>query len=132
MADQHRDIPAPLRPDQLPSCLRNADPTEGDENGPFLVINKTGDVLDRRDYCGWRAPEHGNGYEYDCEPRAYSEAAKAQWATGVPDWFNAIGRKRSARYDCMIAATAIQNDARLATNNVADYRAFAPLGLRLL
>ncbi len=46
--------------------------------------------------------------------------------------FNAIGRKRSARYDCMIAATAIQNDARLATNNVADYRAFAPLGLRLL
>jgi predicted nucleic acid-binding protein len=46
--------------------------------------------------------------------------------------FNAIGRKRSARYDCMIAATAIQNDARLATNNITDYRAFAPLGLQLL
>lgn len=56
------NVPAPLRPDQLPSWARNLDPTEGDANGPFLVINKSGDVLDRRNYCGWRAPEYGDGY----------------------------------------------------------------------
>ena len=42
--------------------MRDRDPTEGDENGPFLVKNKTGDILDRRDYCGWIAPEYGDGY----------------------------------------------------------------------
>ena len=46
--------------------------------------------------------------------------------------FNAIGRKRSARYDCMIAAAAIHGEARLATSNVADYRAFVPFGLQLI
>jgi predicted nucleic acid-binding protein len=45
--------------------------------------------------------------------------------------FNAIGRKRPARYDCMIAAAAIQAGARLATSNTADYRAFAAQGLQL-
>ena len=60
--EKKREIPASLRPDQLPSYLRNRDPHEGDENGPFLVINQTGDVLDRRNYCMWIAPSHGDGY----------------------------------------------------------------------
>lgn len=54
-------IPAPLTKDELPGFMRDCDPTEGDENGPFLVKNKTGDILDRRNYGGWVAPEYGDG-----------------------------------------------------------------------
>jgi len=46
--------------------------------------------------------------------------------------FNATGRKRALRYDCLIAATAIQARARLATSNLADYRLFVPHGLELM
>jgi len=53
-------VPLPL--DQLPNWARNKDANEGDENGPFLVKNETGDVLDRRNYCGWKAPKFGDGY----------------------------------------------------------------------
>ncbi len=28
----------------------------------------------------------GNGYEYDCEPREYSDAAKKQWYEGLPEF----------------------------------------------
>jgi predicted nucleic acid-binding protein len=45
--------------------------------------------------------------------------------------FNTSGRKRAARYDCLIAATAIQAGALLATSNTADYRVFAAQGLQL-
>lgn len=61
-APEQKNIPKPLQPTELPSWARNLDPTEGDENGPFLVRNADGEVLDRRNYCGWRAPEHGDGY----------------------------------------------------------------------
>ena len=54
--------PAPLLPEQIPSWFGDKNPAEGDENGPFLVINQTGDVLDRRNYCGWKAPLFGDGY----------------------------------------------------------------------
>ena len=67
-------VPAPLTKDQLPDFMRDCDPTEGDENGPFLVKNKTGDILDRRNYGGWVAPEYGDGYsdtksDYVTDPR---------------------------------------------------------------
>ena len=45
--------------------------------------------------------------------------------------FNAVGRRRALRYDCMIAATAIVAGAALATRNVADFRLFVPHGLVL-
>jgi predicted nucleic acid-binding protein len=45
--------------------------------------------------------------------------------------FNATGRKRALRYDCLIAATAIQAEARLATSNTNDYRLFLQHGLSL-
>ncbi|MEI6105955.1 MAG: PIN domain-containing protein [Opitutae bacterium] len=45
--------------------------------------------------------------------------------------FNATGRKRSLRVDAMIAATAIENDARLATRNRDDFQLFVPYGLKL-
>lgn len=31
----------------------------------------------------------GNGYEYDCEPREFTDAAKAQWDKGLPPDFAA-------------------------------------------
>lgn len=46
--------------------------------------------------------------------------------------FNATGRKRSLRVDCMIAATAMMAGAKLATNNVDDFKLFLPLGLEMI
>lgn len=45
--------------------------------------------------------------------------------------FNAVGRRRALRYDCMIAATAIAAGAELATRNADDFRLFVPHGLVL-
>lgn len=45
--------------------------------------------------------------------------------------FNATGRRRSLRVDAMIAATVIENDARLATRNSTDFQLFIPHGLKL-
>ena len=44
--------------------------------------------------------------------------------------FNEAGRRRSTRVDAMIAATAMVADAPLATDNAADFEAFAASGLR--
>ncbi len=46
--------------------------------------------------------------------------------------FNAVGRKRSLRVDCMIAACAVVAGARLATNNSTDFRIFADHKLELV
>lgn len=46
--------------------------------------------------------------------------------------FNAIKRKRSLRVDAMIAGTAAVSQARLATNNRADFKPFIAHGLRLV
>ncbi len=45
--------------------------------------------------------------------------------------FNTVGRKRSLRYDCMIAAAAIHAGAKLATSNRSDFAGFVPHGLTL-
>lgn len=45
--------------------------------------------------------------------------------------FHETGAKRRTRLDCMIAATAIQAEAELATVNPDDFRSFVPRGLRL-
>ena len=55
-------------------------------------------------------------------------AAEAELAGTL---FNAVGRRRVLRYDCMIAAAAIAAGAELATRNRADFRLFAPHGLTL-
>jgi hypothetical protein len=91
MTDSNKMIPAPLPPEQLPSWFRG-DPAEGDENGPFLVKNKSGDVLDRRNYGG-KAPEWGDGYytsrhDYDFSPEylAQQEANYHAALESAPDY----------------------------------------------
>lgn len=92
MTDSNKTIPNPLPAEQLPSWFRG-DPAEGDENGPFLVKNKSGDVLDRRNYGGWKAPEYGDGYydsrsDYDFPPEylAQQEALHQAMLESAPDF----------------------------------------------
>lgn len=45
--------------------------------------------------------------------------------------FNAAGRVRRLKFDCLIAATAILAGAQLATANARDFTPFIPHGLKL-
>jgi len=58
------------------------------------VKPESNEELDPRWYCSGKVPDVGNGYEYDSEPREYSDAAKKQWEEGVPDWFKNAGAKK--------------------------------------
>ena len=48
------------------------------------------------------------------------------------DLFNRTRRRRGARFDCLIAATAILNRASLATENSSDSNPFTAHGLALI
>ena len=60
-------------------------------------------------------------------PRDFT-AEHAAIAAGL---FNATGRRRGTMVDRMIAASALWDDAPLATSNADDFRRFAEHGLRL-
>ena len=46
--------------------------------------------------------------------------------------FNATGRRRGSLADCLIAATCLRVNAAMATENIADFRPFEPMGLRIV
>ena len=46
--------------------------------------------------------------------------------------YNKTGRKRTLRVDAMIASTAIISNAKLATENISDFKNFVSLGLQLV
>lgn len=52
-------------------------------------------------------------------------------AAFAAELFNKTGRRRGSRFDCLIAATAIQAQAEVATANQGDFKAFVPHGLKL-
>lgn len=56
----------------------------------------------------------------------------AAHAERAAELFNSAGRQRTSRWDCMIAAAAIESAARLATLNRADFARFRADGLELV
>ncbi len=82
--------------------------------------------------------------EFLCGPLSAADEASSQ--TLLPDpipltapdakkaaeLFNATGRRSRSLRDCLIAATAIQHGAQLATYNRDDFVRFVPHGLHLL
>jgi predicted nucleic acid-binding protein len=83
--------------------------------------------------------------EFRCGPASPSLIAAWEfWIAGriVPideslaelgaDLFNATGRRTRSLADCLVAACAIQQNAALATLNIADFNPMVSFGLRLI
>jgi predicted nucleic acid-binding protein len=82
--------------------------------------------------------------EYSCGPLS-SEERELSWqlieGSPVPldrfiaelgaQFFNSTGRRRGSLADCLIAATAVNEDAVFLTLNRHDFLPFEPLGLKL-
>ena len=54
-----------------------------------------------------------------------------QAARRSAELFNATGRLRSLKLDCLVAGTALAAGARVTTSNLRDFSAFVPWGLGL-
>jgi predicted nucleic acid-binding protein len=62
----------------------------------------------------------------------YPEILVAEDAVLAGELYNQTGRRRGSLGDCLIAACCIRVGAQLATNNLADFRAFENAGLQIL
>ncbi len=81
--------------------------------------------------------------EFLCGPVSAAAAAHAFDLLGQPvpvdhriaervaELFNLAGRRRGSLADCLIAATALESDAAIATENQADFTRFLSAGLTL-
>jgi predicted nucleic acid-binding protein len=82
--------------------------------------------------------------EFLCGPISDDDRRRARIVIGTPlplvdadaaraaTLFNASGRRRGTLPDCLIAATALEANATLATSNRGDFRRFTSLGLALV
>ncbi|MBI3413912.1 MAG: type II toxin-antitoxin system VapC family toxin [Verrucomicrobia bacterium] len=113
----------------------------------FLIeVNVVGSAADTK-FRMWSAANETFGIcsvawaEFLCGPLDATAAAFARQifphpepflsadALQAADLFNQTGRRSRSLPDCMIAAVAIRCDARLATNNLADFEPLLPFGL---
>ena len=81
--------------------------------------------------------------EFLCGPLDLQQRRWMEQALGEPiplvrthaeraaELFNSTGRRRGSLLDCMIAATALESGATIATSNRADFQRFISSGLRL-
>ena len=78
--------------------------------------------------CGPVAEQH-----FAAVAQIFSECVpfRDQDARLATDLFNRTGRRRGSLVDCMIAATALNCEAALATVNSEDFRRFGAAGLAL-
>ena len=78
--------------------------------------------------CGPVAEQH-----FAAVAQIFSECVpfRDQDARLAADLFNRTGRRRGSLVDCMIAATALNCEAALATVNSEDFRRFGAAGLAL-
>jgi predicted nucleic acid-binding protein len=67
--------------------------------------------------------------ELATEVIAHRRAFSEHHASKAARLFNESGRRRGTLIDCMIAATALEDGAAIATANAADFRRFESAGL---
>lgn len=116
----------------------------------FLIRALQGSEPEEKRLAGWLRAEISVAMstiawaEFLCGPVDRAQLALAQQvvptrvalgdheASLAAELFNRSGRRRGLMIDCMIAATAIEAGASLATANVEDFLRFAPSGLILV
>ena len=118
------------------------------DTGFLILMLRPGSRQERR-ALAWLAESEPVGIsafawtEFLCGPVSAEAAAHALGLLGEPapldrdtaeraaGLFNASGRRRGSLGDCVVAATAMQVGAHLATENRADFARFAAAGLML-
>ncbi len=115
----------------------------------YLILGLVPGSDEGRDLVTWA--KHGeklvtgvtSWYEFLCGPVSDAQTRAMQafvreilpfqeaQAVAAAKLFNATGRRRTLRVDCMIAGTALVAGARIATRNRADFEVFSPYGVIL-
>jgi len=96
------------------------------EAGEVLAVNV---IVWAEFLCGPVTPSHIDLASQLC---SHPEVLLPEDAARGAELYNATGRRRGSLADCLIAATCLRLNAPIATDNVADFRPFEPMGLRVL